>query len=230
MGISVAFLRPVAMGLEDKVRDKKRLVISRDNQVNICAFGDRCLQVPQSIIELSRTNKNLCIYRVIHYSNTIEEPIRLWDRFTQEFNKYQKKLVFEIIHDKKENEIYITATKPTVNELLHRINALNYLKMDKIVFNLDIKKAENILNIYGKWMKTDKGNIRCTAEFGYDVNTTPNLGEVTTLNMRVRKSVGECDITISKHGQISSRTKSVTVNDIISFYKQIKDDLLSKTT
>ncbi|MBN1896673.1 MAG: hypothetical protein JW789_03000 [Candidatus Aenigmarchaeota archaeon] len=227
MGISVAFLKPIIFDLSKKLELKDKLIISRDNQVTIHHFGDTGLPVPQTIISLKSLGDRFEVYDVTHWSNTIEEPIRLWDKYTDEYGKYQKKMIFEIIYDKKTREAYITAPKDTTNEFLQRANALSYLKLERYPFNLNIKKVPEILNIYGKWCRTDKGNIRCEAKFGFDVHTNSTDGETTTLNMQVRTESGECDITISREGQISSHTKSVTVNHVIEFYHLIKLDLLS---
>ncbi len=226
MGISVAFLKPVAID-STAIREKGTVTVQRDNQVNLGIVGDACLPFPQSIIKVVESSQSTDVYTVTHYSDTIEEPIRLWARFTDETDKYQKKLKFDIIHDKKMGEVYLTAAKDTTNQFLQRANASTYLKLERQTFNLNLKKIPDILNVYGRWARTDRGNIRCIAEFGFDVNMQPIPGETTTLNMRVRTDSGECDMTISKEGQISSHTKSVTIKDIIDFYHLIKNDLLA---
>ena len=65
-----------------------------------------------------------------------------------------------------------------------------------------------------------------TYYFGYNVQTDSPDEESTAINMRVRTPKGDCDITISKEGQISTHTKAVTVDRILDFYHTVKDDLL----
>jgi tyrosyl-tRNA synthetase len=228
MGISVAFLRPIVFDLVTKLEDGKSIIVRQDNQTNICEVGDVCMPIPKSTIKMARKSNNIDIYSVVHFSNTIKEPILLWQKFTGEVDQYQKKIIFDIIHNKSENEVYITAQKISTNEFLQRISSLESLKLARLTFNLNIKKIPDILNIYGQWCRVKQGNIKCTAKFGFDVQRTEQLEEPTALNMNVKTSSGLCDLTISKEGQISSHTKSTTVNDIIEFYHKIKNDLITK--
>jgi len=226
MGMSIGIFKIEKFELLEKIKQEGQITVM--SKKTLADFDDEFgLPSPSSTIKLVNETKNRVIYAAEHYSDTIEKPIRTWKKHLFTDAGYQEFIKIQIIHDLNRNELYIVAKKDVVDAFASRLKMLKELiKIEKCTFNLNIIKAQEILNVYGIWDKCHKGNITVEAKFGSDVLESIQATDSTiAINMKVKQDDKEFDVTLSSDGQISSHS-NVSFGELMNFFEVLRPELL----
>lgn len=205
---------------------KKTIRLRRDAMPSISEFTKNGLPNAETILKVQSSNDKKDIYVVKHFTDTVKGRIRVyWDRIHM-FNTYQEYKDFVIVHDKVNQEMFVSGGSDTSKEFLKRANSYtSKVKIKKYKFNLDFLHLPEILTVHGMWNRIEQSNISCTAKFG-SLGSDDAEKNIIAINMEVNIHGKIMPITISLDGQISSPTKHVTIEDIIWVYNKLKEEML----
>ena len=136
------------------------------------------------------------LYRAIHYTNTIKNPIRIFlDSIEDTFSglepdiikaiskgekiieEYQEIYKFDVLIDFKMEEIFVFTKKKIANSFMKRFQKSGHIDYEKVFF--DMQKIENIpelSSIWGLW-EDCHGKCKKIAYFGTEVHTLDGVNK-----------------------------------------------------
>ena len=204
------------------------------------------LATPISILKKLNYDENNGIvnYNVIHYSDTINHPVRIyWENISEEDilpasqkitkgtrtieKGYQEIYTFDVIINFKTDEMFIFTKKEIAYSLIKRLK--NSKKLDFEVIEFDLTKIEEVKgfdNIWGLW-EDGVGKCKKKAYFGTEVQKEEEVKRenVTSYNAEFTYLNNSIDLVVCKEGRISSRSSSVANADLIRIYNNLKESL-----
>ena len=122
-------------------------------------------------------------FNVIHYSDTIHNPVRIFldeiheitDKEEQHGTEvieggYQEVYNFDVIIDFKTSEIFIFTKNKVAHSFINRLKKSKYFDYENIYFNLSrIDELPDFDNIWGAWQDS-KGRCKKKAYFGIQIH------------------------------------------------------------
>lgn len=230
MTSSICILSVEKFELENYFKNQKELRLVCDGTTNLGNYDSTVtLASPETIIQQKSIDDRHIVFSVKHYSDIIEKPIRTWsNHIIIDDCGYQVVYTFEMVYDKKDEELYVMMPKHLASQFIKRLSTKkDIILVKKRHFNLNMTQIKDIINIYGSWFEVNKENIRCEAKFGVDVlDGDIDTKDLIAINMKVKCDNEVFNVTLSREGQISSMSKKGTSEELIRFYKTIKPEIL----
>jgi hypothetical protein len=210
------------------------IVPSQQSMVDIGLFDE--IATPKSTLRKIKDTDNLMSFKVTHHSETQKRPVRIfWENLqentslglkgtTEVTGGFQEIYEFHIIVDLQEMEAYIFSKKDIANSFQKRLRKEGILNLKNVKINLskleDIPEASNI---WGIW-EDGVGRCKKQALFGVEVNkeNQHNKLKATSYNLEYDFGEEEIDLIITSTGGLSSRSKQITEDDLLTIYKKLK--------
>jgi hypothetical protein len=204
------------------------------------------IEGPRSIIKkLSHDEQHgMLTYNVIHYSDTIKRPVRVFLDIEEGGVKvspkktktledgYQEIYKFNVILNYKTNEIFVFTKKDVALSFMKRLKNKGKLDFEEVDFDLSkIDEIPELDNVWGVW-EDSKGRCKKKAYFGTEVHKEEGVekANITTYNVEYDYEGNLIDLTISKKGRVSSQSSMVTDATLMKIYAYLKKGLAKETS
>ena len=196
----------------------------------------------KSILELNNYDEvnDKITFNVIHYSDTIHNPVRIFlDEMHELTGKeeqhrtevieggYQEVYTFDVDIDFRTSEIFIFTKNKVARSFINRLKKSKYFDYENIYFDLSrIDEVPDFDNIWGAWQDS-KGRYKKKAYFGIQIHKDEGveIKNITSFNAEYEYENNIIDLIISKECRISSRSSIVTKTDLYRIYNNLKDNL-----
>jgi len=196
----------------------------------------------KSILELNNYDEvnDKITFNVIHYSDTIHNPVRIFlDEMHELTGKeeqhrtevieggYQEVYTFDVDIDFRTSEIFIFTKNKVARSFINRLKKSKYFDYENIYFDLSrIDEVPDFDNIWGAWQDS-KGRCKKKAYFGIQIHKDEGveIKNITSFNAEYEYENNIIDLIISKECRISSRSSIVTKTDLYRIYNNLKDNL-----
>jgi len=192
---------------------------------------------PKSILKKIKETDKLVSFKVTHHSETQKKPVRIfWETLEENSplgNKgtkevtggYQEIYEFPFIINLSEMEGYIFAKKDIANSFQKRLRKEGIMDLKNL--KIDLAKLDDLpetCNIWGIW-EDGIGRCKKKALFGVEVNkeNQHDKEKATAYNLEYDFGDETIDLVISSTGGISSRSKQITEDDLLTIYKKLKN-------
>jgi uncharacterized protein YerC len=195
---------------------------------------------------------NRVTYNAVHYSDTINRPVRVFldeieeslseirptaeviekkapsRRGTQILeNGYQEVFTFDVIIDFNTSEIFIFTKKSIAHSFMSRFKKSRKLDYEHIYFDLSkIDELPELDNVWGVW-EDSTGRCKRKAYFGTEVHKEDGISKanITSYNVEFEYGNDIRDLIIAKECRISSNSSLMTNADLFKIYLRLKEGL-----
>lgn len=192
---------------------------------------------PKSILKKIKETNEVISFKVTHHSETQKKPVRIfWETLeensplgskgTKEVTGgYQEIYEFPFIINLTEMEGYIFAKKDIANSFQKRLRKEGIMDLKNL--KIDLAKLDDLPetnNIWGIW-EDGIGRCKKKALFGVEVNkeNQHDKEKATAYNLEYDFGDETIDLVISSTGGISSRSKQITEDDLLTIYNKLKN-------
>ncbi len=251
MGIALS-----VFGLKNPDKDilLKRTPISSLRQTNLADFNfvSELGSATSTMKPVSYNEKeNIVSYDVLHYSDTINKPIRVYiediedatfedseehifKAYDRPVNAYQKIYKFKVDVDLTKNKIYVFTKKETANAFIRRFKDSKIIDYESIYFDLTkTNELDNIINVVGAWQNSE-GRCKKKAYFGMHIDKLEEIEKdkekVTSYYVEYEHNNSIVDLFISRDGRISTQSNELTNVDLINIFHYLNESIPYKPT
>ncbi len=219
-GISATFLQ--IENIDENVLSQDNIFIPGQQSLDTYNINVNKLGLPKTEIHKEFQEDNFIHYNVKMSTETIKEPIYIYEDGYEEYNKgYQRIEKFNVWLNYKDNLLIIFAPKKISQLFIQRLTKANYLKVNKKEFDFSkIQELKNMDNAWGFW-KDSKGIVRRIANFGKGLTEEiTDYSTITTFYIDYEHDSGLLQLILSKEGSIATKN-NIHQRDIYLIYKEI---------
>ncbi len=216
---------------------KKEDILEKDNsslgmeQTDLAKYGGSELdELGRSKTEIKKIYEEVGLihYKVKMSSETIQEPIYIYDKGYFEWKKgYQKIDTFTLWIDKSTSKMYIFAPKQIADTFTQRLKKEGYISFSKLLFDFSkVGELTNLDSAWGLW-EDSEGIIRRVAKFGKGINAViEDYSRITTFYIDYKYRGDEIiQLILSSEGRISTN-KNITKRELSLIYDDISRTLI----
>ncbi|MBX4196374.1 hypothetical protein KW805_02185 [Candidatus Pacearchaeota archaeon] len=195
---------------------------------------------PKSTLTKIEDTKDVVSFKVKHHSETIKRPVRVFwgdleDNSTEASNVkkvsreipggYQEIFDFVTALNLKDQEAYIFTKNQVATSLQKRLRKSGIATLESIKIDLSkLDDCQEVNNIWGIW-EDGVGKCKKKALFGAEISkdNQHNKEKATSYNLEYELGKEIIDLTISSSGGISSKSKEMTKDDLLTIYRKLKE-------
>ncbi len=190
---------------------------------------------------------NRVSYKVTHYSDTIQNRIRIYiddieetysgltheqianiGTGTKTVDEYQEIHHFNAVIDFENEEIYLFTNKETAKSLMKRFKRFGIIHAKRMFFNMDnIENIPELTNIWGLW-EDSTGRCKKKAYFGTEVHREEGIDtkKVTSYNVTYElDDETNLHLLIMRDCRLSSNSGNIGEEELLDIYFEIKKQL-----